>query len=277
MKSQKILTKNAAFQKFVVLKTNRNKRHKYNEFLVEGVRGINEAINSGWQIKSLIYSIDRQLSSWADEILKTTQSTINYGLTSSLMSELSNKSDTSELLAIVGMRDENAKKTEYCENPIIVLFDRPSNKGNLGTLLRSCDALGVDELLITGHSVDIYDPDVISSSMGSFFRVPFIRLSGNSEIEEYISKMKTVFPKFKVIGTTSHRQTSIYNTDLSVPVLFLIGNETDGLNHHLSQICDLSVTIPMSALSSASSLNVSCAATVMFYEALRQRSMKTSH
>ena len=271
MNIQKIFTKNATYQKFEVLLTNRNKRHKYNEFLVEGVRNINEAIKNNWQINSFIYPQEKNLSDWATDLLRNVKTKVNYELLENLMNELSGKEDTSELIAIVNMRDNAENEKEMSENPIIALFDRPSNKGNLGTLIRSCDAFGVDKLIITGHCVDIYEPDVISASMGSFFKLPFIRLSDNIEIDKYITELKLKYPLLKIVGTTAHKKTSIYEVDMTTPVLFLIGNETDGLNQHYCEISDVMATIPMSEQSSASSFNVSCAATVMFYEAIRQR------
>ena len=274
MKIQRIFSKNAAFQKFEVLKTNRNKRHRYHEFLVEGVRNINEAVKNGWKINSFLYSFEKPLSGWAQELLAHTDTDTNFELTAPLMDALSGKENPSELLALAAMRDEQDDRINYADCPVLALFDRPSNKGNLGTLLRSCDALGVNGLILSGHSVDIYEPDVITSSMGSFFKVPFMRLSGNDEIDAYIRSLRVQFPGFKVIGTTAHRQTPVYDVDLTTPVLFLIGNETDGLNQHLCEICDASVTIPMSEGTSASSFNVGCAATVLFYEAMRQRRVK---
>ncbi len=273
MNIKKIYSKDATYQKFEVLKTNRNKRYKYGEFLAEGVRNINEAVKNGWQINSFIYSGEKPLSSWAKNLLTTIPAKINYELTGVLMSELSGKTDTSELLAIIRMKDER-QEVGFSENPVVVLFDRPSNKGNLGTLLRSCDAFGVDALIVTGHSVDIYDPDVVGSSMGSFFKVPFVRLSENAEIDAYLKSLKEKFNNFKIIATTSHNRESINSIDLTKPVLFLIGSETDGLNRHLYDICDVEATIPMNALSSASSFNVSCAATVLLYETARQRDFK---
>lgn len=273
MGTEKIYSKNATYQKFEVLKTNRNKRYKYGEFLVEGVRNINEAIRNNWKINSFIYSGEKDLSSWAKNLLKTIPTKANYELTDILMDDLSSKEDTSELLAIIQMKDE-IREIDFSENPIIALFDRPSNKGNLGTLLRSCDALGVEGLIITGHAVDIYEPDVISSSMGSFFNIPFIRLSDNNDIDMYLNNLKAKYYQLKIIGTTSHNQKNIYDIDMTTPVLFFIGNETDGLNQHLTEICDELTTIPMSIHSSATSFNVSCAATVMFFEANRQRNFK---
>ena len=89
-----------------------------------------------------------------------------------MLKELSGKEETSELLAIIEMREDRLENVALSSNPFIVLFDRPSNKGNLGTMIRSCDALGVDMLIITGHAVDLYEPDVIVSAMGSFFNLP---------------------------------------------------------------------------------------------------------
>jgi len=272
---QKIVTKDATYQKFEVLLTNRNKRHRYHEFLVEGVRNINEAIKNNWQVHSFIYPSGKKLSGWASDLLNQVKTKVNYELKENLMNELSSKEDTSELIAIVKMKDNIENEIEMSENPVIALFDRPSNKGNLGTLLRSCDACGVEKLIVTGHCVDIYDPDVISASMGSFFKLPFIRLSDKMEIDDYLAHLKLKYPLLKIIGTAVDQEEAIYEVDLTNPVLFLIGNETHGLNRYYFEISDIMATIPMSAQSSASSFNVSCAATVVLYEAIRQRLEKT--
>jgi TrmH family RNA methyltransferase len=271
MKIEKVFTNNATYQKFEVLKTNRNKRYKYQEFLVEGVRNINEAINKGWNIKSFLYSYESNLSDWAKGVISSTPTEINFELSKMLMEDLSGKADTSEIMAIVGMRDDNLEALKLSNNPIIALFDRPSNKGNLGTIIRSCDALGVECLIITGHAVDLYDPDVVVSSMGSFFNMQVVRAPENQRVISFITDMKKRYPLFKTIGTTAHKEHSIYDIDLSGPVLFMIGNETDGLCNAFIDCCDVLATIPMSESSYATSFNVACAATVMFYEATRQR------
>ena len=271
MLTQKIFSQNATYQKFEVLRTNRNKRYKYNEFLVEGVRNINEAIRHNWQINAFLYSGGRALSFWAQDCLRTVKTQVNYELMNGLMEELSQKEDSSELLAIVQMRTNEENAIPLAQNPVLALFDRPSNKGNLGTMLRSCDAFGVDGLIITGHAVDVYDPDVISSSMGSFFHVPFLRLSDNGDIDACINDLRFKYPNIQLVGTTAHSALPLRDVDLTAPVLFLIGNETEGLNRRFTETCNVMATIPMSETASASSFNVSCAATVMFYEAVRQR------
>lgn len=271
MKIEKVLTSNATYQKFEVLKSNRNKRYNYQEFLVEGVRNINEAINKGWNIKSFLYTDETNLSDWAKNVISSTVTEKNYELTEILMDNLSGKEDRSEIMAVIGMRDDNLESLKLSSNPMIALFDRPSNKGNLGTVIRSCDALGVECLLITGHSVDLYDPDVVVASMGSFFNMKVIRVPENKMVLSFIEDMKKRYPTFQTIGSTAHKEHAIYDLDLSVPVMFMIGNETDGLSNTFSESCDILATIPMSASSYATSFNVGCAASIMFYEAVRQR------
>ena len=131
MKETKVFNRNNLFQKFEVLKTNRNKRYKYNEFLVEGVRSLNEAVNNNWKIKSFIYDRNN-LSGWAKDMINKVNTDANFYLTPELMKKLSEKEDTSELMAIIEMREDKLDNVMLSENPFIVLFDRPSNKGNLG-------------------------------------------------------------------------------------------------------------------------------------------------
>nr|WP_294489216.1 TrmH family RNA methyltransferase [uncultured Anaerosporobacter sp.] len=273
MRTERVITKNATYQKFEVLKNNRNKRYKYQEFLVEGVRNINEAVIKGWNIKSFLYVNDNNLSDWAKGIISSTSTKINFILTELLMKELSGKEETSEIMAIIGMRADDLDSLVLSNNPVIALFDRPSNKGNLGTIIRSCDALGVECLILTGHAVDLYDTDVVVSSMGSFFNMQIVRVPETQKVLDFITCMKRRYPTFKTIGTTAHKEHPIYDLDLSGPVLFMIGNETDGLCNTFKDCCDILATIPMAESSYATSFNVGCAATVMFYEASRQRQL----
>lgn len=273
MKETKIFSKNSTFQKFEVLKTNRNKRYRYNEFLVEGVRSLNEAVKNHWKIKSFLYD-KNNLSGWAQDMIDQVRTDLNYCLMPDLMKELSGKEDTSELMAVIEMREDKLENVRLSENPFIVLFDRPSNKGNLGTMIRSCDALGADMLIITGHSVDLYDPDVVVSAMGSFFNLPVIRISDNKALFAYIDDLKNRYNDFITIGTTAHNEKPIYSANLTSPLMLMMGNETMGLNKAFKEYCDLLCTIPMSEKSYATSFNVSCAASILMYEVTRQRGIE---
>ena len=142
----------------------------------------------------------------------------------------------------------------------------------MGTIIRSCDALEIDGLVITGHSVDLYDPDTISSSMGSFFKLPTARIDSNEEMQGFVSELRNQYPNMQIIGTSAHADLNIDQCDFNIPTILFIGNETTGLNNHYMQICDAMVTIPIGG--SASSLNVACAASIVMYEVRRQRNFR---
>ena len=276
MKTQKIRAKDAAWQKLEVLKTNRNKRYRYFEFLVEGVRNLNEAEKNGWEFSSLLYPANTPLSDWAKDMLGRVRTDCNLELAPELMAELSEKSDTSELMAVVKMRPDSLDAIRPAGIPLVALFDRPSNKGNLGTILRTLDSLGADGLILTGHGVDLYDPEVIGASMGSFFRVPAPRVPRHDDLAAYFDGLREKWGGLSVLGTTAHAEKPLWDCDLTRPTVFMIGCETDGLSEGLRPFCTDMVTIPMAETSSASSFNVACAATVMFYEAVRQRQRQRS-
>ncbi len=271
MRTQRIYTRNADYQKFEVLKTNRNKRYRYRQFFVEGVRNINTAIQNGWPVDAFLYSFESRLSDWATKLLQTVPTQVNYELTAELMAEVSGKTDQSEICAIIRMRDDRTDNLLLGGNPLLVLFDRPSNKGNLGTIIRSCDALGVAAMVMTGHAVDRYDPETLAASMGSFFKLPVIHLPDNEAVQAWITSLRQAWPGLRVIGTSAHADRDIEAVDLTGPSLLIIGNETEGMSNFCYAACDELGRIPMAPDSSASSFNVACAATVILYEAVRQR------
>lgn len=278
VKTISIGKQNASFQQLQGLKDNRTKRLRQGAFFVEGVRNINQAIAAGWKIRSFIYP-DKDLSQWAENVLASVATQVNYRLTAELAAQLSGKEDVSELMAVVEMRkperwwETGDAGQQTVENPLLVLFDRPSNKGNLGTILRTCDAMGANGLFLTGHGVDPYDPEVLQSSMGSFFRIPVWQMERGDEWENCVAALRARYPGIKLVGTTSHRERPVYGERLSGPVVIMLGNETLGLSHRYKEMADVLCTIPMAETSSASSLNVGCAASVLLYEVTRQRTI----
>ncbi len=266
----RVTVRNNIFQHVQVLQNNRKKRSMYREFVVEGVRNINEAVKNGWKIKSFLCK-EGVLSGWAQELLATVKTKENYCFSKELMEELSGKEDASELMAIVERRERTLGEIKASGVPFFVLFDRPSNKGNLGSIIRSCDALGADGLIMTGHGVDLYDPEVIAASMGSFFSLPVVRVEETKELQAWVDFMKERYGEFRLYGSTAHQQKAIYELNFNGPLLLFVGNETKGLSFGYKEMCDELCTIPMAETGTASSFNVSCAASIMMYEVVRQR------
>ncbi len=258
---------NATFQQILALKNNRNKRMQLGLFFVEGVQNIKDAIANSWEIQAFLYSEKTNLSKWAKSVLNLAKDI--YILTDTLMKELSDKVDTSEILAIIKMKKE--KNIPMPANPVYILLDRPSKKGNLGTIIRSCDAFNVDHIFYSGHSVDIFDHEVITASMGSFFKMNISFIHSNNEFVELIKSLKSYYPNLQVVATSLQSNNLLQDCDFLNPTLLLIGNETNGLCKFYNDIADKSVKIEMRK--GIDSLNIACATTVCLYEIERQRKL----
>lgn len=265
MKKIYIGKENATYQQIFALKNNRGKRNQLGLFFVEGVQNIKEAITYGWDIDAFIFSSDKELSDWAKSILSLADK--NYILSQQLMNNLSSKDIKSEILALVKKNVQSAIIDN--ENPVYILLDRPSKKGNMGTIIRSCDALNVSQIFYSGHSIDIYDCEVITASMGSFFKVPITFIDSSNTFNEIIDNIKTNHSELQIIATSLQATCRLQDCDFTKPTLLLIGNETVGLSKFYNDIANQAVKIPMKK--GIDSLNVACATTACLYEIQRQR------
>jgi TrmH family RNA methyltransferase len=264
---QRITTRNARFQQWQSLLTNRTKRQRNGEFLVQGVRPITLAVEHGWPVRALISPAGRRLSGWARDLLASDVPGDRVEMAPDLLAELSEREDgDAELTAVVALpADDLARIPRAPATPFLgVLFDRPSSPGNIGSLLRSADAFGAHGLIVTGHAADVYDPKSVRASTGSLFALPAVRAGAPAQVLAWLEGSGIA-----VVGTDEHGDTDLDAADLTGPVLLLIGNETTGLSNAWRDRCDRTVRIPMQG--AASSLNAANAGTAVLYEAARQR------
>ena len=259
-----VSTANTAFQRIDVLRRNRNKRHRYGEFVVEGVRAINGALAAGWTVRSFAYPRDRQLSRWATDILATSTAESHLAVAPALFETISEKEDSSELLAVVAMRPDSVERIPTGPGMAVVVVDRPGSPGNLGTLIRSCDAFGVAGVIVTGHGVDLYEPATIRASVGSFFSVPCIALESHREVAEWVGELRGSYSGLTVVGTSARASSEIRDFHWGTEVVLLVGNETNGLSHAYREMCDDIVRIHMRG--TATSLNAAVATSIVLYE-----------
>jgi len=265
-----IYTENNDFQYIETLRRNRTKRNKTNTFFVEGVNAINQALDYEWDIESFVFVSDIRISDWARKIIQESSAKTHYELPSSLMRKVSQKENASELLAIIQIPPDDLDRIKPSDIPLVVVLDRIASPGNLGTIIRSCDAMGVDGIILTGHAADLFAPETIRATTGSFFSIPVIRMANPKELIPWIAAIKQKYQELEIIGTSANAAESIENHDFTKPTILLVGNENHGLSVFYRELCDASVTIPMEG--SASSLNVASATSVILYEIKRQRS-----
>lgn len=265
----RIYSENNDFQHAETLRRNREKRTRHQEFLVEGVRSINQALAYNWQFNALLYPRERPLSDWAHGILAQSTAPVHYEYPPELFAKLSGKSEPSELLAIAAMPPDDLARIPVGPNFLAVIFDRPASPGNLGTLIRSCDALRAGGLVITGHAADLYDPETISAATGSLFAIPAVRVASPKTLEPWFAELRTTLGDLQLVGSSAKAEFAADAYDWRRPTILVIGNETWGMSAYYRELCDTVVTIPIAG--SASSLNVACAASILLYEIDRQR------
>jgi tRNA G18 (ribose-2'-O)-methylase SpoU len=267
-----ITSRGSYFLQVAALKNTREKRTKRGEFFVEGVRSITGAIKQQWHITSLLYEAGKTKSRWADEMLQASRAPIHYEVSPELFRELSDKEEPSELLATVKIPPDALERITVKKGMIVVVFDRPGSPGNLGSSIRSCDALGASGVIITGHAADIYHPHAVRGSMGSLFALPTVRLPSHKELRVWLDSVQTQVGDLTVIGTSEDGAAVAEAIDLTKSVVLVMGNETFGMAAQYRELCNQTAKIPM--VGSASSLNVSCATTVLLYERMRQLRQK---
>lgn len=264
----KMTVRNAAFQRFETLQRNREKRTKEKLFFVEGVHPIEQAIAKGWEFEAIGFAAGKRLSGWAMDMRAKAHAATEYEILPELIAELSDRTEPCELIALIRQRTDGLRRMEKKagEKSLFVLFDRPQNPGNLGTVIRSADAFGADGLIITGHGADVYDPQCVRASIGALFALP---VASMASAEEALAWLDTLSVRPVVVGTSAKGECQICELDMRGATLLVIGNETFGMSKAWKNGCDRLAKIPI--WGAASSLNAGCAASICLYEIARQR------
>ena len=168
------------------------------------------------------------------------------------------------ILAVI-KKKENDKNINYSQDLIIVL-DGIQDPGNLGTILRTIDSVGLTQVIVSKNTADVYSPKVVRSTMGAIFRVNVI------ESESLVQTLKEIKKhKFKVLATCLETDGNFYDVDLNKNAI-IIGNEANGVSKEVLELADTKVKIPM--LGKTESLNASVATGVILYEYVRQKIKK---
>ncbi|NYE38251.1 TrmH family RNA methyltransferase [Nocardioides cavernae] len=263
MADLRITRENARFQQWEALLTNRSKRHRNRELLVQGVRPLTRAVEEGWRVRALLRA-EGSGSSWAEDLWSSTDAE-RVVLSPDLHARLSGREDGAELVAVVEMPEDGVERLADSTRPHgpVVVLDRPTSPGNIGTLARSADAFGAAALVVTGHAADPYDPQAVRASTGSLFALTVLRVPGPGPVVEWAHAHG-----YRIVGT-DEEGTTLAEVDLTGRVVLVVGNETHGLSSGWRAACDDVASIPM--VGSASSLNAAVAGSIVLHHALQQR------
>lgn len=246
---------NGQMKQLVKLQKYAKTRKETGTFVVEGLRIVQEVPKEQLQ---KVY-VTEEFFQKNQEMLQG----IDYELVSeNVLKEVSDTKTPQGILAVVKKKEYSLEQVSKEENLCFLVLENLQDPGNVGTLIRTAEGAGISAVLLSQDTVDLYNPKVIRSTMGSIFRVPTFILP-MEEIFTFLEKQKVVSFAAHLLGN------NFYQEDYKQPCAFFIGNEGNGLTDDTTNRVQKKIKIPMQG--QVESLNAAIAGTVLMYEMLRQR------
>lgn len=253
--------KNSIVKEIVKLK---NKKYRYESelFIVEGKRSVKE-IPQNWNIEKLIITDTFEFDYDEFTNLKNVRT---FVVSEIVMNKMTETVNSSGIICVCSMKNHHLDEVLNADNPFIIICENISDPGNLGALIRTADAAGSSGVILTNSCVDLYNPKVIRSSMGSIFHIPVIADVDTDKLFQLLDDNK-----IRTYGTSVNTENTLYSQSFSEPSAILIGNEANGLSQETIDKCNSIFKIPMHG--NAESLNASVAFGVVAFEVVRQREL----
>lgn len=248
--------------KEVVKLRDRRHRDETGHFLIEGFRELKRAVDAGRKINQVFFCPSLFLGSQERSLLTASKATL-FECTPEVFAKMSYRDRPDGLLAVAPQMHLKLADLHLKSHPFLLIAESIEKPGNLGTILRSADAAGVDAVIVCDRTTDIHNPNVVRSSVGTLFTVPVLE-STNEETLAFLKEHQIA-----IVAATPHASLEFTQADFKVPLAILVGTEQYGLSELWMKKADIGVRIPM--LGVADSLNVASATTLMLYEVVRQR------
>ncbi len=238
-------------------------RRDFGVAIIEGLREIMLALESGLQTVHLMVCpplFDPANSAVINKIIAGSPC---FEVSTQVFAKMAYREQADGLIAVVKVFEPLLSRISLSANPLIVVLESVEKPGNLGAILRTADAAGVDAVLVCDPLTDIYNPNVIRSSLGSIFSKQ-VAVCSSSEALQWLRK-NGIEPVAAALATSRDH----FLADFSRPVAFIMGSEAEGLTDFWLRNTKVHVKIPM--LGKIDSLNVSTSTAILLYEAVRQR------
>jgi TrmH family RNA methyltransferase len=245
--------------------SDRRARTREQAFVVEGVAPVWQAVEAAARIEVLVCCTELLADSPAVAMVEQ-QAALGVRvteLTRELFERVSGRDGPSGLAAIISSSTLAAHDLRVATDGFLVAAHEMSNPGNLGTVIRTAEALGADGLLLVGGGADPFSPQAVKASMGSLFHLPIARLPDLGSFFDWAEDTGV-----RTVTSSARTGIEVAGADLSGPVVLLLGAERTGLPTEAIDRSDLAVAIPMAGR--ATSFNVAVAAGILMYEASRQ-------
>ncbi len=253
-----ISLQNPKVKYIVKLREDKRQRQRDGLILVEGYDELTLALNSGLKPQSLLTA--PELVSRSIDIPNADVTTVSR----TVFEKISYRDNPDGWLGIFPTPKTSMEELKLSASPLVILAESVEKPGNLGAILRTADAAGVDAVIVCDPRVDLWNPNVIRASRGAVFAVPTVEAESSNALAWLRSR------KMRVLAATPAAEVLYTDVNLKEPTAIAVGTEDEGLTDFWMQQADIKVKIPM--LGRVNSLNVSIATALITYESVRQRS-----
>jgi len=253
-------TKNKRIQNLVRLEKPRERKEQ-GVFSIEGLKEIGKAYKAGYSVDALFFCPDVISIDQVETF--TNRETEVFSVTKEVFAKITYRENSGGMVVVSKPKSHSLQNIHLHENPLIIVLESVEKPGNLGAILRTADAAGVDGLIICDTQTDLYNPNVIRSGLGCLFTVPV----ATGTTEEVVQWLKD--HGISIFCTGLNASVPYHTIDFTLPAAIVMGTESTGLTQQWLKASDQNIIIPMCGM--ADSLNVSVSAAIVIFEAKRQR------
>ena len=257
-------SQNPFIKSLIPLQEKAKARKQSGTFLIEGLREIELAIKGNYDIETLLFvpeiTANFQISKFSNSQIELIE------ISKEVYQKLAYRDTTEGILAVAKTKSLALSALQLPENPLIVVMEALEKPGNIGAVLRTCDAAHVDAVIIANPKTDLYNPNIVRSSVGCLFTNQ-IAIGTTEEVIAYLIQNNINF-----YSATLQNSTSYHTQDYTTPTALVVGTEATGLTELWREKATQNIIIPMQG--EIDSMNVSVAAAILIFEAKRQRKFK---
>ena len=252
---------NPYIKSLLLLQEKAKARKQTGTFLIEGKREISLAIKGGYLIDTLLFYPELMSEKEINKLVQNGTTIIE--INKDIFEKLAYRESTEGVIAVANSKSFGLNDLKLNENPLILIAEAPEKPGNIGALLRTADAANLDAVIIANPNGDLYNPNIIRSSVGCLFTNQ-IATGTTTEIITFLKDRKISF-----YCATLQNSTSYHTQDYTTPTALVVGTEATGLSQEWREASTQNIIIPMQG--EIDSMNVSVAAAILIFEAKRQR------
>ena len=245
-------------------------RKQSGTFLIEGLREIELAIQGGYELETILFLpeliSEKQITKFTNNhtsVSELAKQIHTIEINKEVYQKLAYRDTTEGILAVAKTKSTQLTDLKLSDNPLILIAEAPEKPGNIGALLRTADAANLDAVIIANPKSDLYNPNIVRSSVGGLFTNQ-IATGTTAEIIDFLKSKKIRF-----YCATLQNATPYHKQDYTTPTALVVGTEATGLTQEWRDHATQNIIIPMQG--AIDSMNVSVAAAVLIFEAKRQR------